>query len=135
MTGQRTGPIFQSSASKSDTNHQLNSLHFEMEKLPNAPAATRPCPPVTSTSTTLGTALPATSMVATPRSTDKPSGQLTMDPDMIPHQQVLYFSVSITFYDHQDLIHFGRLWWVWKQCDTILGLLHACSCLAVSSTG
>ena len=82
------------------TNGELNTLHFAVEMLLKAQATTMACPPVMFAFVTLGTALPATSMVTTPRSVAKSSGHLTMDPAMTTNQQLLNMPVSIPFHDH-----------------------------------
>ena len=65
------------------------------------------CPPFTSTSITLGTALPVMSMVASPGSAAKPSGHLNMDLAIKASQLFHYMSVSVPFHDHGNVSNLG----------------------------
>ena len=90
-----------------DINNQLNSLPFAIERLLKAQATAMACPPVTSTSVTLCTTLPATSVVTTLGSAAKPSGHLTMDPAMVISQQFLYMPISNPLHDHWNMSNLG----------------------------
>ena len=105
--GQSTGPKCRSSASRSHTTMVSSTPSIlQWKGSSKITTTTMTCPSVVFAFVTLGTALPATSMVTTPGFAAKPSGQLTVDPAKTG-QQFPYMPVGTPFHDHWNLSMLG----------------------------